>query len=651
MSDDREIREFRDLMMPPERFEDGFGVKAVLGSLFVGLVMMPASLYLGLIAGGDLGPAARWVTVILFIEVARRSFTTMSRPEIFILYYMAGAAIANPFSGLLWNQFLVQSEPARAMGVAEFVPGWVAPGADVLDLRTFIHRGWLPAMVLLVIGQAISRLDHFGLGYVLFRITSDVERLPFPMAPVAGLGVTALAESSHGTGTWRWRVFSIGSMIGLLFGALYVGLPAVTGALLRRPIQLFPIPWVELTTTTQDVLPAVPMGLSLDLGHLLVGMVLPFFAMVGSFVGLVITMIANPILHHVGYLTTWTPNMDTVRTQFSNHVDFYLSFSIGLAMAIAMVGFWQVGRAVRRFRRQSPGTSRRWAGLFKPPAGRGDFSLWIAVGIYLTSTASYILICKLWLVPEFPLWILLAYGLVYTPLISYVSARMEGIAGQVIEIPMIREVTFIMSGYTGVAIWFAPIPLHNYGQAVVNFRTVELTGTRFTSLIKAELVMFPAILVSAVLFSQLIWRLAPIPSAAYPYTQKVWELQAMNRCLVYSSTLPGGYSPFFEALKPEVIGAGVVLGLGAYGVLAMAGLPVMLVYGVVRGLGQSLPQWIVPQFIGALIGRYYFQKRLGVRWRQYAPVLLAGFSCGVGLVTMLALGFVFITKAVFQLPY
>jgi hypothetical protein len=45
--------------------------------------------------------------------------------------------------------------------------------------------------------QIIQRIDHFGLGYALYRITSDVEKLPFPMAPVGALGTMALAESTE----------------------------------------------------------------------------------------------------------------------------------------------------------------------------------------------------------------------------------------------------------------------------------------------------------------------------------------------------------------------------------------------------------------------------------------------------------------------
>jgi len=81
------------------------------------------------------------------------------------------------------------------------------------------------------------------------------------------------------------------------------------------------------------------------------------------------------------------------------------------------------------------------------------------------------------------------------------------------------------------------------------------------------------------------------------------------------------------------------------------GAPVMLTYGVVRGLGQSMPHAIIPQFIGALIGRYYFQKRLGLKWRQYIPVVAAGFACGMGLITTVGVGITFLNKAVISLPY
>ncbi|RYG64245.1 hypothetical protein EON80_19585, partial [bacterium] len=55
-----------------EEFYDGFSWKTVIGALFIGFIMMPGSIYLGLIAGQGMGPAAEWVTIILFMEIARR---------------------------------------------------------------------------------------------------------------------------------------------------------------------------------------------------------------------------------------------------------------------------------------------------------------------------------------------------------------------------------------------------------------------------------------------------------------------------------------------------------------------------------------------------------------------------------------------------
>src|SRR5207237_2594502 len=127
---------------------------------------------------------------ILFIEVARRAFTTLSRPEIYVLYYMAGASLVTG-SGLLWNQFLVQSESLRAMGVIRYIPEWVAPHSpDILGQRNLVNWAWAARIALTALGMFLQRVDHFGLGYVMYRLTSDVERLPFPMAPGGAQGRT-----------------------------------------------------------------------------------------------------------------------------------------------------------------------------------------------------------------------------------------------------------------------------------------------------------------------------------------------------------------------------------------------------------------------------------------------------------------------------
>jgi len=319
-------------------------------------------------------------------------------------------------------------------------------------------------------------------------------------------------------------------------------------------------------------------------------------------------------------------------------------------VAIAAIG---IGSVLRSFGKGRKGGGRRLRDLFHPPPGRGDFSIWIAVGIYVSSTLAYVGLC-VWLVPDFPWIFFLGYGFVYTPIVSYITARMEGIAGQFVSLPLVREASFIAGakyfGYQGIEIWYAPIPIHNYGEATVNFRQIELTGTSIRGIIKSEIVVFPVVMIASLLFSQFIWRLAPIPSANYPYAQELWHLQALNALLMQTSTLEGN-ALFYQALRGSTVLSGLGFGLITYGILTLFGLPILLIYGVVRGLGQSTPHGLILEVGGAILGRFYFLKRHGAMWRQYAPVLLAGFSCGMGLTGMMAMGVALILKSLGGLAY
>jgi len=56
---------------------------------------------------------------------------------------------------------------------------------------------------------------------------------------------------------------------------------------------------------------------------------------------------------------------------------------------------------------------------------------------------------------------------------------------------------------------------------------------------------------------------------------------------------------------------------------------------------------VILQFAGALLGRFYFAKRFGeTKWKAYAPIILAGYSCGMGLIGMTSIAVALISKAV-----
>jgi hypothetical protein len=659
---DAELEQFRQLLTVPGTFEDGFNITSLLGTLFVALVMVPGALYMELVAGMGIGGAAQWVTVLLFVEVAKRANAKLSRAQLFILFYMSGMMMGRSVYGTpLFTQFMVRSDAAIATGVATEIPRWVAPPMQQLNdslPRTFFHRAWLPFLGLMIFREFFGRIDNAVLGYGLFRLTSDIERLPFPMAPVGAQGILAISEQVEGaaksSGTnMRWRMFCIGSGIGMVFGLVYMALPTLTGALFDKPLMVFKIPFADFTTYTAKYLPAVATGLSFDLGNVILGMVLPFFSMLGSFIGLVITMVLNPILYQQGMMRSWEPGQSTVLTLFSNNIDFYFSFQIGISLAIAFYGIYVAFATVRRNKRNrtSGMPSTASTDIAELSRKRGHVPTRFIPLVYSISTTCYILLSGYLINWDYRVILVLCFfAYCYTPLISYVTARLEGLAGQVIEIPFITELSFILSGYQGVAIWFLPIPKANYGTQVVSYKQAELLGCKFTSIWKAQFLLFPIIILSTIGFSSFIWGLAEIPSTIYPFTMEIWDLNAKNACLLYSSTL-GEYSQFKEALGwgrflSGFSAAGVTMGL-----LGWFGAPTMLFFGVVRGLGQTMPHSVIPNFIGALIGRFYFERRFGREWRKMIPVVSSGFFVGTGLISILSVGFVFLAKAVSTVSY
>src|SRR5439155_6069330 len=160
---------------------------------------------------------------------------------------------------------------------------------------------------------------------------------------------------------------------------------------------------------------------------------------------------------------------DTVKTIFKNNIDFYFSLTIGLSLAVAAIG---VGSIVKLFAGSWKRSSSR--SRTAPPAGRGDVANWAIIAIYCASSLIYILVSG-YLIGWHRgiMCVMIVYAFILTPLISYVSARVEGIAGQVFSIPLAKESLFILSGFKGLAVWFLPIPDSNYGgKDVVQFRQV-----------------------------------------------------------------------------------------------------------------------------------------------------------------------------------
>jgi hypothetical protein len=160
--------------------------------------------------------------------------------------------------------------------------------------------------------------------------------------------------------------------------------------------------------------------------------------------------------------------------------------------------------------------------------------LFAVTGIYTIGLAKYLFPA---LVTNNLILFFILFAFVYTPVISFVNARLIGLVGQTISIPYIKEATIFLSGFRGVEVWFIPFPLSVHGTQAQKFREIELTGTKFTSILKAEIFMVPLVLVTSFFYWSYIWKLAPIPSESYPFAQITWPLRALNSCVWFTSTL------------------------------------------------------------------------------------------------------------------
>ncbi|MBI2437629.1 MAG: peptide transporter [Lentisphaerae bacterium] len=657
-SGDQELEQYRAILEEPAEFRNGFTWVTVAGAFFCGLLMMPGTIYLSLMTGG--GVAASWVTLIIFSEVTRRAMKTLSKQELVVLLGVAGTmSMGGPIGDLIWRQYLIRSDAVRDMGLLGQFPSWFAPQptSDAILSRSLLHSDWMIPILLMVFLSVIGTLRAYTLGYFFFRLTSDIEKLPFPFASIGAQGSMALAEAGEKHTTWKWRVFSLGAILGLSFAVIQIGIPLLTGAFLTKPLMIIPLPWYDATTLTESVLPATPFGMVIDLGLLLTGMIVPFWAAMGTGAGILLTTVMNPLLHKLGVLQRWQPGMDTINTTFNNSIDFWWSFSIGVTLAIAVISFYQTIRDVTRKARASRkkkalATGGARENLWATPHQRGDFSPWLAVALYVIGSGAVVWVSHL-LVPRFPLYFLILFTLVYTPIMSYIDARLQGICGQVANIPLVKEMAIILSGYKGIDIWLAPIPLDQYAGTTSHFRTVELTGTNFFSYVKSSALTLPLGFILSFIFWAFIWKSGAVPSDLFPYAQKMWELTAKNTVLLYSATMEmeGAKPLFFQALHPKVIAGSFSFTVLAFVLMSIINAPIMAIYGFLQSIG-GMPHGFILLVVGNLIGKFYFQKRFGAtRFLQIVPVLLAGYGTGVGLIALIGVAINLIVSAVSGVPF
>ena len=651
-------------------YQSGFSLRTVIGAFFIGFVMLPGIIYMGLVVGANIGSGAQWVTVLLFLELARRSYQKVSRQELMIINHMASSLTGmaggimlsgGVFAQLVWQQYLKRSEAFHSFNLTDQMPKWFSPPPEVLLDRTFLMQAWVPAIIVAVLAMLLQRVQFFGLGYLLFRITADVERLPFPMARVGAEGSTALAEAGEDRKeSWRWSVFSILAIVGVVWGVIYMGIPSLSSVLFGSRVSLIPIPFMDLTSYTESFMPSAAIAITFDLGLMLAAFVIPWRVVVGGAVTCILCQVLlPPVFYKLGIHKQWQPGFGALDTQIANSLDVWMSVGIGAAISVALTGIWFAVKASRSSGRK--GGAFDWKALKSPPTGRGDYSFALAVLLFLLAGAGFVLLVhgtvnlgwlggmakprKEW----FPLWILIVFAFAWTPVNSYINAKLSGIGGQSVSLPFVREGSFLLSGYRHPDIWMAPIPLHDFSYAATLFKQLELTRVNFRSLVKVEILSATVLTVAGLIYWSYIWHLGPVPSDEFPFAREMWPYLAKNTAL-WVSALGEGNNQVLSAIRPDLVLGSAAGFTVLFAVFGWLGIPAAFYYGAVGGVGQ-FPHVAITMLLGLAL-RFAVARRLGAdNLRQYAPVMLTGFVAGFGIAGMIIVGVVLLKTAITALAY
>jgi len=325
-----------------------------------------------------------------------------------------------------------------------------------------------------------------------------------------------------------------------------------------------------------------------------------------------------------------------------------------MAIAVFLISFYAIIRRLVKGKAEISETATDDISAEKvgPGSGRGDVPIWIPVVAWLVGTVGIITLTKI-LVPEFPIWISIFFGFFFTPMLSYISAKMTGITGTAAgtSFPYVREGAIYLSGYQGVAIWFAPIPINDFGGWSQTFRVLQLTRTKFVSYVKLIVANFFIILFFSFLFWSLVWKMTQIPSSEFPYVQKMWPYFSTMQALWVSSTLPGASNLMKGIVTMPKLVSGFVMAIAIYTPMALFKAPLSLFYGMIGGF-SGFPTGMYLLFAGAMMNRFYFFKRFGEEtWKRYAPILLAGYGCGMGLIAMSSIAVSLVVKSVSQVVF
>jgi len=427
-----------------EVFRSGLTYRSFLGLLYCSLTLMPVAIFSTLVTGMSLAaagmPVIGFVAVFLSSEVARFSGAKLTQQELFIIWSQSLVATGSILALGIFHQFYFRSiSPVTKTffigdkSLPSVIPDWWAPppSSDVLTLRTLFHRDWLlPFLLYGVLYFSMWRIVDPVIGFICYQLFAVSEKLPFPISQVQAETCSTLSERD----SQKINLLVASSILSAFYAFLTYFPPFV----LNLP-NIIPIPWVDLNTSIEKILPGASFGIGTDLLSLAIGMMLPSNVVASMLVGSIfVWLIGNPILVKYGLYPEWSPGSDVGYIFERSTLAFWAFPVIGLTFAASVIPFLMRARIVTQ-------SLRSLVNLSNHAKKFGMWPLKKLVLVYLSICTAVFFLFKFFLT-DFP-WFLLVF-LIYgwNFFAALISTRAFGETGMSMAIPYVNETIILLSG-------------------------------------------------------------------------------------------------------------------------------------------------------------------------------------------------------------
>ncbi len=626
-------------MLKDEEEKSGITRSSFIAILYAMFVFTPALIYLNLMTGLG-GLSVAWFTMILWIEFGRLQGSKLTKQEAFLIFTLVGVATFVP-TQYVYRAYFVQSDIARFFGLAGEIPDWWAPPleAGIFEIRTFFHPAWIIPLGIAIGAILLARLLQFILAFFAKAVFIEIENLPFPLQRMESEAILTLTGKDESAS----RTLFLFAIFGFFYGFLVYALPSITEVLSGVSLSIIPAPWVDMTRDMERLgLGGAIFGVATDLSPIATAFVLPASTILSIVLGsFAVYTIGNwlTVAYNLSPVSWWEPGMSAGMAWQRSTLYFWTSPIVGIVLAVGIVPFIRHPRVLVNALKS-----------LVQPSGSSKERILTAktfVILYIACIALGIAFF-VQLAPNF-FWssfILVIPMLAGTPLIlTLIQGRMRGYAGVVpprLSQNLVRSI-YLLSGYAGTEIWFVPDLWTVTGQGILSqFKLAQLTKTSLRSFVKAYWIITPIAILVGFMYMELFWRVAPIPSGAYPGAAINWPVDA-----TISSLWMKGLA--HDLFRPTWLLGGFGAGFLVFLLSAFTPIPLSLA-GL--GIGVYLAPPFATTYLIGIIATLIFRKLFGVTWyRKNRRLVAAGMLMGEGLAIALGVAAILMVNAIWVRPF